>query len=212
MDVDELMPEPQRPALLRTPARRRALVALAAIALVAGIGTRLATSTGHNAAHPSPSPTHSLLAGPPPAPANAESLFPFDPTVCPNDLPCGVTNVVPAAVLVALREHAPGVRTLNLHTVGVFAHQPVRNGLWFRQIDAQSGAVRIQVIVKKASPDAASAPAESTYHFDGTSRGFVRVNIASFAISVQFTGPADYRPPMGTIRALASDQRLLRLS
>jgi hypothetical protein len=211
VEADEVLPEPRRSRLLRTAARRRALGSLAAVVLAGAISTRIATADNREA-HPTPSPTRSLLAGPPLAPAKAESLFPYDPTVCPNELPCGVTDVVPPAVLVALSEHAPGIKTLRLHTVGVFAHQPIRNGLWFRQIDAKIGAVRVQVIVKKASPDAASAPTDSSERFDGTSIGFVRVNIASFAVSVEYTGPADYSPPMAQIRALAGDQRLLRLS
>ncbi|MGH8960666.1 MAG: hypothetical protein ACRDWT_05575 [Jatrophihabitantaceae bacterium] len=200
MDGEELLPERPASALLRTPARRRALAGLGAVLLLGALIARVATS-GHDRAHPT------VLKPPVAEPVQVwhfdASLFPYDPTACPSDLLCHTSRAVPADALMALRARAAGATAVRSQSVQV-VRPP---GLWFRQLDAAAPHLRIQVVVKRAVPHADSLPAQSS----SRSSGFVRINTAEFSVSVRFTGPAGYRPSMAAIRALATDPRLLRL-
>jgi hypothetical protein len=215
VEPEELLPEPPRAAPFRT-ARRRALVAIAAVLLIGGaFGAHFATSGSgkHTVAAPTASPTDLVTIGPLPSrdPERDPSLFPYDPTACPNDLPCNVSEVVPSVVLMAVRAYAPGAKALLSHTVGADLQGQSRGQLWYREFDAVQGNVKIEVVVQQAVPSPATAPTEANERFDAETVGFVRIMVSHYAISVRFTGPPDYQPPMAELRALAADPRLLRI-
>jgi hypothetical protein len=190
MQPDELLPEPPRRAALRW------LAGLVAAAVLVALVVARVAATRHEAA-PEPTPS------PGPVRPTSAAVYVYDPTACPNGSPCNVSSVLPSGALAALREH--GAHPVKAHTVGTFLQVASRNGLWFRQVDAVAGPVRVQVIIERSAPRAGSQP---TVSVDGPS-GFVRVLTGPFAVSVQFTGPAGYHPPMAAIRALAADPRLL---
>lgn len=215
-DAEEDLPEPRRSALTRTPGRRRALAGAAAVLLAGAVGLRLASSGGdapqrRPAASPLALPSVRVLPGPigtaVPAPVGGT----YDPTACPNALPCNVADVLPASVLTALREAVPGAVLLGSHTVGYFLGEPRRNGLWYRQLEARGGGFQIRVLVERAAPRRDSTPQERVDRSPAETVGFVRVGAGAFAVSVRFTGSAGAAVPMGELRALAADPRLLSL-
>jgi hypothetical protein len=205
VEPEELLEQRPRHVLLGTRGRRWTAGVLAALAAGALLVVRLA----HEDAAPRPD---AAVVSTPPVPTIEHSRaaqFTYDPTVCSNAPLCNVSSALPAALLTALRQYVPGVRPVRSHTVGTFLQVPARNGLWYRQLDLASGAVRIQIIVQRSAPRPESAPTDAQVRGTESSIGFTRILTGMFAVSVEFAGPAGYAPPMTTIRALAADPRLL---
>jgi hypothetical protein len=211
VEPEELLEQRPRHVLLRTRGRRWTAGVLAALA----VGALLVVRLGHDDAPTRPDAavvSDGAVVSMPPVPTIEHSRaaqFTYDPTVCSNAPLCNVSSGLPDALLTAIRQYVPGVRSVRSHTVGTFLQVPARNGLWYRQLDLAAGAVRIQIIVQRSAPRPESAPTDTEVRGTDRSIGFTRILTGMFAISVEFIGPAGYAPPMPAIRALAADPRLL---
>ena len=205
MEPEELLEQRPRHVLLRTRGSRWTAGVLAVLAVGALIVVRL----GHDDAAPRPDAAPASTRPVPTIEHSRAAQFTYDPTVCSNAPLCNVSSALPAALLTAVRQYVPGARPVRSHTVGTFLQVPARNGLWYRQLDLAAGAVRIQIIVQRSAPRPESAPTDTEVRGSENSIGFTRVLTGMFAVSVEFSGPAGYAPPMPAIRALAADPRLL---
>ena len=205
--VDEVLADERRPALVRTAARRRLLGGLAVLVLAAGLTARVVSdhpSARPSPAPPSPSPLRATPLAAPPSSASGAAA------ACPDAMPCNVVDVLPRSTVAAVDEHAPGARVLSVHTIGFFLNDP-DGGLWYRQVEAVLGGVRIQVVVQRAPSLASAAPTQSSARVAGQVSGIVRTVLDGYAVTVQFTGGLTYQPSMSAIRDLAVDPRLLHL-
>lgn len=210
MESEELLEQRPRHVLLRTRGRRWTAGVLAVLAVGALIVVRLAHDGAAPRPHAAPAPTHPAPTHPVPTIEHSRAAqFTYDPTVCSNAPLCNVSSALPIALLTAVRQYVPGARPVRSHTVGTFLQVPARNGLWYRQLDLAAGAVQIQIIVQRSAPRPESAPTDAEVRGSENSIGFTRVLTGMFAVSVEFSGPAGYAPPMPAIRALAADPRLL---
>ena len=205
MEPEELLEQRPRHVLLRTRGSRWTAGVLAVLAVGALIVVRLAHDGAAPRPHAAPAPTHPV----PTIEHSRAAQFTYDPTVCSNAPLCNVSSALPIALLTAVRQYVPGARPVRSHTVGTFLQVPARNGLWYRQLDLAAGAVQIQIIVQRSAPRPESAPTDAEVRGSENSIGFTRVLTGMFAVSVEFSGPAGYAPPMPAIRALAADPRLL---
>ncbi len=213
MTGDEILAEPDRPAWLGTPRRRRVAAALVVALAAALVSIKLASAPTSNrdaSRVPATTPPASARVGPSPVDVTPgrQNFAVRDPAHCPDTITCRAVASVPNDVLTAIREYVPNA-TIRSQTSVVQQH-PRR--LYFRQANASAKDVELIVLVAQAARDP-NPPTEESANPPGQVVRYVRNRTSDgYVVQVQFIGPAaGSSPGLAEIRALAVDPRLRAL-
>jgi hypothetical protein len=198
--------------LLRSPARRRAAVAVAVLLVGGGLAVRAATSDDQ-VPKAQPAETVSVPTRlPQPDVGGLNTDFQMEPAaepvnpLCPTTpVDCLVNTELPPPFLAAVRDHLQVARPLAQAEVVIGADQ-----LWSRLLRAAgAGKTTIEVRVSIASGSITSLATVEQGRGGQIATVVHPTGTSGLQVTVRITGSAHWKPPLAAMEALAADPRLI---